>query len=90
MTSIEAAQAQLREIARDLEAIKFRLIGVHAIVPLSPAESDPLTEVDVSADPVADFHGTIEGFFDEIDSLSQGILEVIGSRRHEPNVETKP
>jgi hypothetical protein len=75
MTVIEAAQAQLREIARDLGAIKFRLIGVHASVPLSSAESDPLVEVNVTTDPVAEFHGKIESSVDEIDSLTQGILE---------------
>ena len=37
--SIEfAAQAQLYEIQRDLEAIRYRLIGVHATLPAAAAE----------------------------------------------------
>ena len=58
MEEMKAARAQLREIARDLEAIRYRLKGVHASVPLSPAESDPAAEVDVTTDPVAHFHLT--------------------------------
>jgi len=37
--SVEAAaQAQLREIQRDLEAIRYRLVGVHATLPPAPEE----------------------------------------------------
>jgi hypothetical protein len=32
------AQRQLREIERDLEAIRFRLLGVHATLPPAPEE----------------------------------------------------
>ncbi len=86
MTVIEAAQAQLREIACDLEAIKYRLRGVYASVPLSPAESDPLAEVDVTKDPVAYLHGSLESLLDEVDSLSQQVLE-LGKLRLEPEGE---
>jgi hypothetical protein len=33
MAEIEAAQAQLREIVRDLEAVKLRLVGVKESLP---------------------------------------------------------
>lgn len=74
MNKNESAQAQFREIARDLGAIKYRLRGVHFSVPLSPAESDPEAEVDVTT--VAHFHGTLEGLMDEVDSLTHGVLEI--------------
>jgi hypothetical protein len=41
----KAAQRQLREIVRDLEAIEFRLVGVEATLPPSPAEADRLEDV---------------------------------------------
>jgi len=87
MSEIKPVQAQLREIARDLTAIKYRLLGVHASVPLSPSESDPLAEVDVAADSVAGFHGSIEGLLDETDSLMQGILEIASSPLEPEGVE---
>ncbi len=39
MADIEAAQQQLREVAGELEAVKFRLLGVLASLPESAAES---------------------------------------------------
>jgi hypothetical protein len=48
---------------------------VHASVPLSPSEADPLAEVDTMTDPVAVFHGHIESSLDEIASLIQDTLE---------------
>jgi hypothetical protein len=50
MTDIEAAQARLREIVRDLETLKHRLTGVLASLPPSPAETDRLLEFE-PADP---------------------------------------
>ncbi len=45
--SVEAAaRAQLREIHRDLEAIRYRLVGVHATLPPAPEEVVPLLEVE--------------------------------------------
>jgi hypothetical protein len=41
-----AAEAQLREIADALEALRFRLLGVQASLPPSSLERDPLREVD--------------------------------------------
>ena len=79
MNERESAQAQLREVARDLEAIKYRLRGVHASVPLSPAERDPLKDVDVTTDLVAHFHGTLEDLEDEVDSMKKSILELAAS-----------
>jgi len=42
----ERAREQLREVAAELEAIRFRLLGVYAALPVSPAERDPLREDD--------------------------------------------
>jgi hypothetical protein len=47
MTAAETtAEAQLGEIANALEAIRFRLLGVAASLPVSPWERDPLREED--------------------------------------------
>jgi hypothetical protein len=46
MTRIEAAQVQLRQIHRDVEAIRFRLLGVKASLPPSGTERNPLLEDD--------------------------------------------
>jgi len=83
MTEIEAAQEQLREIARDLQGLKYRLKGVHASVPLSPSERDPLAEVDVTTDPVAHFHGFLDTLQDEMESLVHGVLEAAGATEDE-------
>ena len=45
MTAETAAQAQLREIGQELEAIRYRLLGVHATLPAAPAELVPRMEV---------------------------------------------
>jgi hypothetical protein len=39
MADLEAAQQQLREVAGELEAVKFRLLGVLASLPEPAAES---------------------------------------------------
>ena len=38
MTNLATTQAQIREITRDLDAIRFRLLGVLAILPPTAAE----------------------------------------------------
>lgn len=43
---VTTAKAQLRDIAAELEKIRFRLLGVQASLPVSPPESDPLLEDD--------------------------------------------
>jgi hypothetical protein len=83
MTVKKAAQAQLREIARDLQGTKYRLMGVHASVPPSPSESDPQAEVDVTTDPVAHIHGYLDTLRGELESLIKGVLEAAGSTRDE-------
>jgi hypothetical protein len=45
-TAETAARDQLREISRDLDAIRFRLLGVQAILPHSPEDEDPFLESD--------------------------------------------
>jgi hypothetical protein len=39
----EAAQTQLRRIVKELEAIRYRLLGVHATLP-APLEEAPLAD----------------------------------------------
>ena len=73
MVEMKAAQAQLRQIARDLEIIKYRMRGVHASVPLSPAERDPDSEVDTRTDPLAAFHGGMEHLLGDVDLLRRGM-----------------
>lgn len=64
MSNVEAAQAQLREIVREMAAIRYRLLGVLASLPLSPSETDPHLEVDPT-DPVARLRGTIDCLLDD-------------------------
>jgi len=59
MNDLEAAQVQLRDIVRDLEGLRYRLIGVQASVPPSPGENDPRAEVEKSH-PAAELRGDIE------------------------------
>jgi hypothetical protein len=40
MNGIEAAQAQLREIVRELEAVKGRLVGLLASLPVPAADAE--------------------------------------------------
>jgi hypothetical protein len=43
-SAMTAARAQLLEIERELEAIRFRLLGVQATLPPAPMELVPLLE----------------------------------------------
>ena len=45
MTDVEA-QAEIRKIVRALKPLKFRLLGVAASLPPSPAETSPLPDVE--------------------------------------------
>jgi hypothetical protein len=45
-TAEDTAREQLLEISHELEAIRFRLLGVQASLPSSPAERDLLREDD--------------------------------------------
>lgn len=75
MTEIETAREQLREMARDLETIKYRLLGVLASVPLSPSEADPDQEAD-SSDPTVQFRGDVECLLsDQLEPLIQDLLD---------------
>jgi hypothetical protein len=53
-----AAREQLRRISRDLEALRFRLLGVQASLPASPLEHDPLREDD-AMDPATEIRTAI-------------------------------
>jgi hypothetical protein len=46
MSAEKVAKGQLREIVRDLEAIKFRLVGVWESLPPSSAEAVRLLDVE--------------------------------------------
>ena len=53
-----AAREQLRRISRELEALRFRLLGVQASLPASPLEHDPLHEDD-AMDPATEIRTAI-------------------------------
>jgi len=78
MDVFQRARRELREIARALEGIQYRLLGAHASVPLSSAERAPLAEVDVTTDPVAGFHGAIEHILAKINALVDDVLAAAG------------
>ena len=52
------AREQLREIVRELEAIRARLLGVQASLPVSTAEQSRLLEED-QMDSVTEIHSVI-------------------------------
>jgi hypothetical protein len=54
MSDEAAALAQLGEIRRDLEAIRYRLVGVHATLPAAPEEI--VTHLEVEEDMAASTH----------------------------------
>jgi hypothetical protein len=54
MNAEAAAQAQLQEIQRDLEAIRYRLVGVHATLPAAPEEI--VTHLEVEENMAASTH----------------------------------
>ena len=56
---VTAAQEQIREIVRDLEAIRFRLLGVRESLPASVAETVRLAEVE-EADPATEIRTVIQ------------------------------
>ena len=57
---VKAAQEQIREIVRDLEAIRFRLLGVRESLPASAAETVRLAEVEVEeVDPTTEIRTVI-------------------------------
>lgn len=79
MTEIEAAREQLREMARVVEAMRYRLLGVLASVPPSPSETDPEVDVDVT-DPVARLRGNLQYLVsDGIEPLIRDLLEAASS-----------
>lgn len=58
---VKAAQEQLREIVRDLEGIRFRLLGVRESLPASMVESVRLAEVEAEAvDPATEIRTVIQ------------------------------
>jgi len=50
----ERAKEQLREIARDLEAIRYRLVGVHATLP--PALEEVVAPLEIEEEMAASTH----------------------------------
>jgi hypothetical protein len=69
-TETELARAQLREIARDLKGIRHRLRSVQAS--LWPSAG-------LTPDSEALLPGTLRDFLEEIESLTEGLLEAAGS-----------
>jgi hypothetical protein len=75
MTDIEAAQSQLRDIVRDLEEIKLRLLGVRESLPPSIAETVRLLEMEQEqADPRTEIRTVIECVLN--DSLEPAIKDL--------------
>ena len=74
---LKVAQGQLREIVRDLEAIKLRLVGVEATLPPSSTEIDRLEDVGTGeTDLVAELHSVIQCVLN--DSLQPAIGDLRG------------
>jgi len=74
MTRIETAKAQIEESARDLKAVKFRLLGVRAS--LRPQEAEP-------ADPETELRTVIECVLHDslepaIESLEEAVERRLG------------
>jgi hypothetical protein len=75
MTDLEAAQSQLRDIVRDLEAIRFRLLGVQESLPPSAAETVRLLEVEQEpADPRTEIRTVVQCVLN--DSLKPAIQDL--------------
>lgn len=75
MTDVEAARAEIREILRELKPLKFRLLGVAASLPPSPAETSPLPDVE-PADPRTEIRSIVECVVN--DSLGPAIRDLDG------------
>lgn len=74
---LKAAQEQLQEIVRDLEAIRFRLVGVRESLPPSPAETVRLLEVEPEeADLATEIRTLIQCVLN--DSLQPAIADLQG------------
>jgi hypothetical protein len=59
MTALEIAIEQVKDIARDLENLQFRLLGVQSTLPETTAESVRLLDVD-PLDDATEFHATLD------------------------------
>jgi hypothetical protein len=78
MTDVEAFLAETREILRKLKPLRFRLLGVAASLPPSPAESSPLADVE-PADPRTELRSVVECVVrDSFDPLIRDLEEVAG------------
>jgi hypothetical protein len=73
MTDVETAHAEIREILRGLRSLKFRLLGVAASLPPSPAETSPLLDVE-PADLRTETRSVVECVVN--DSLSPAIRDL--------------
>jgi len=76
--SVEAAaQAQLQEVQRDLEAIRYRLKGVHATLPPGPAEIVQILDVEVEKVTATHIRAVIETLLaDKIEPAIRDLREV--------------
>jgi hypothetical protein len=78
MTDVEAAQAEIREILRALKSLKFRLLGVAASLPPSPAETSPHLDVE-PADLRAEIRSVAECVVrDSFEPAVRDLDEVVG------------
>ena len=86
MTEIKAAQAELREIVRDLEANRLRLQRILEILPPSPAETDPGAEMD-QTDPETEIRTVIQCVIN--DSLTPAIGDLRDAAEPPPPAKAK-
>jgi len=76
MSDVEAARAQIREIVRDLEAVKFRLLGVKADLLASSGGAGGLPDEE-PPDPETEIRTVIECVLH--DSLEPAIGDLRGA-----------
>lgn len=79
------ARAQLLAIERDLVAIRFRLLGVHATLPAAPEEVVKHLEVAEDAAVVTHLRGVIEIVLrDQIEPAAEALRQVSKLREEMP------
>lgn len=82
-SSEAAALIELYRVIEEMEAIRFRLLGVQASLPLSPLERDPLLESD-APDTTTEIRSAIGCILeDRIDPALRDLRTAYSRRRQE-------
>jgi hypothetical protein len=81
MTEIEAAQEEIRAVARDLKSLRIRLLEVVSSLPPSPAETSPLPDLEQT-----DLRTEIRSVNDSLAPAIRDLEDVTGlpEGRHSP------